>query len=322
MCQVSQRIGGCDARRVVNLFPLVGKVSAAKRRTDGGKRKRCRTTRSPPHQSSLRDDSFPIKGKHGCSPRFTAARPVGPRRGLIGRLTLCAFRTSSSTGRSSPRCSRSSSRSLGVARDPRAAAVGISRGRAADDHGDRDLSGREPRDDRRNGRRAAGTGDQRRRKDDVRLLAIDCRRAPHDHRDVRTGHDLDDAQVLVQNRVATAEARLPEEVRRLGVTVDKTSPLVPDGVIMVSPDETLRPDVHLQLYHARCATGSQRIEGVGDGAGVRRARLFDAHLARSRKDRLARPFRERRARRPAPPERAGRRRRHRRRRSPTARLSS
>src|SRR5690606_24418233 len=38
------------------------------------------------------------------------------------------------------------------------------------------------------------------------------------------GTDLDTAQVLVQNRVAIAEPRLPEEVRRIGVTVRKSSP--------------------------------------------------------------------------------------------------
>src|SRR5437763_14643452 len=40
----------------------------------------------------------------------------------------------------------------------------------------------------------------------------------------KLGTDLDKAQVLVQNRVAVAEPRLPEEVRRLGVTTDKRSP--------------------------------------------------------------------------------------------------
>jgi HAE1 family hydrophobic/amphiphilic exporter-1 len=34
----------------------------------------------------------------------------------------------------------------------------------------------------------------------------------------RSAPTLDQAQVLVQNRVAIAEPRLPEEVRRLGVT--------------------------------------------------------------------------------------------------------
>src|SRR5512145_2546734 len=38
------------------------------------------------------------------------------------------------------------------------------------------------------------------------------------------GTDLDTAQVLVQNRVAIAEPKLPEEVRRQGVVTKKTSP--------------------------------------------------------------------------------------------------
>ena len=35
------------------------------------------------------------------------------------------------------------------------------------------------------------------------------------------GTDLDAAQVLVQNRVALAEPRLPASVRQIGVTVNK-----------------------------------------------------------------------------------------------------
>ena len=38
------------------------------------------------------------------------------------------------------------------------------------------------------------------------------------------GTDVDAAQVLVQNRVAIAEPRLPEAVRRLGITTKKSSP--------------------------------------------------------------------------------------------------
>src|SRR5690606_5651240 len=38
------------------------------------------------------------------------------------------------------------------------------------------------------------------------------------------GTDLDTAQVQVQNRVAIAEPRLPEQVRNLGVVVSKQSP--------------------------------------------------------------------------------------------------
>jgi len=40
----------------------------------------------------------------------------------------------------------------------------------------------------------------------------------------KLGTDLDKAQVLVQNRVAIAEPRLPEEVRRIGVVVQMFSP--------------------------------------------------------------------------------------------------
>src|ERR671930_355769 len=50
------------------------------------------------------------------------------------------------------------------------------------------------------------------------------------------GTDLDKAQVLVQNRVAIAEPRLPETVRRLGVTTQKSSPDLLLVVHLLSPD--------------------------------------------------------------------------------------
>jgi len=40
----------------------------------------------------------------------------------------------------------------------------------------------------------------------------------------KPGTNLDKAQVLVQNRVSLAEPRLPEEVRRQGISVKKTQP--------------------------------------------------------------------------------------------------
>ena len=78
------------------------------------------------------------------------------------------------------------------------------------------------------------------------------------------GTDLDFAQVLVQNRVAIAEPKLPEEVRRQGVTVLKRSPSILLAVNLVSPDR--RYD---QLYLSNYATIQvqdtlKRIEGVGD----------------------------------------------------------
>ncbi len=77
------------------------------------------------------------------------------------------------------------------------------------------------------------------------------------------GTDLDDAQVLVQNRVSIAEARLPEEVRRLGVTTAKSSPDLMMVVHMLSPDETFD-----QLYVSNYARTNVRdllvrLGGVG-----------------------------------------------------------
>jgi HAE1 family hydrophobic/amphiphilic exporter-1 len=78
------------------------------------------------------------------------------------------------------------------------------------------------------------------------------------------GTDLDTAQVLVQNRVAIAEPRLPEEVRRLGVTVRKNSPDMLMVIHLNSPDQSRD-----QLYISNYATLQvrdvlSRIAGVGD----------------------------------------------------------
>lgn len=51
----------------------------------------------------------------------------------------------------------------------------------------------------------------------------------------RPGTDPDQAQVQVQNRVAQAEARLPEDVRRLGITTQKQSPTLTPVVHLFSP---------------------------------------------------------------------------------------
>src|SRR5262247_2325091 len=80
----------------------------------------------------------------------------------------------------------------------------------------------------------------------------------------RLGTDLDKAQVLTQNRVAIAEPRLPEDVRRLGVTTLKSSPDILMVVHLLSP--TKRYD---QLYIGNYALiqvrdALRRIEGVGD----------------------------------------------------------
>src|SRR3954452_1414639 len=78
------------------------------------------------------------------------------------------------------------------------------------------------------------------------------------------GTNLDQAQVLVQNRVAIAEASLPEEVKRIGVTTKKKSPSILLCVNLISP-----AGQYDQLYLSNFATLNikddlARIKGVGD----------------------------------------------------------
>ena len=51
------------------------------------------------------------------------------------------------------------------------------------------------------------------------------------------GTDLDNAQVQVQNRVTRTQPKLPEEVTRIGITVDKASPDLTMVVHLTSPDQ-------------------------------------------------------------------------------------
>lgn len=51
----------------------------------------------------------------------------------------------------------------------------------------------------------------------------------------KPGTDPDQAQVQVQNRVSQAQARLPEDVRRQGVTTQKQSPTLTMVVHLTSP---------------------------------------------------------------------------------------
>jgi hydrophobe/amphiphile efflux-1 (HAE1) family protein len=78
------------------------------------------------------------------------------------------------------------------------------------------------------------------------------------------GTDLDTAQVLVQNRVAVAEPRLPEDVRRLGVTVRKNSPDFLMVIHLSSPDGS-RDQLYLSNYALlQVRDVLARLEGIGD----------------------------------------------------------
>ena len=78
------------------------------------------------------------------------------------------------------------------------------------------------------------------------------------------GTDLDAAQVLVQNRIALAEPRLPEQVRQGGVIVNKAE----SGFLMIagvtSPDRSLDNDYVGNYANSTIRDRLLRVEGVGN----------------------------------------------------------
>jgi multidrug efflux pump len=85
------------------------------------------------------------------------------------------------------------------------------------------------------------------------------------------GTDLDKAQVQVQNRVSQALPRLPQEVQRLGVTTEKTSPDLLMVVHLHSPDNRYDTLYLANLAVLQVKDELNRIPGVGNvqifGAG-------------------------------------------------------
>jgi hydrophobe/amphiphile efflux-1 (HAE1) family protein len=80
----------------------------------------------------------------------------------------------------------------------------------------------------------------------------------------KIGTNLDNAQVQVQNRVAQAENRLPEEVRLLGITTTKTSPDLLMVVHLFSPDRRYS-DIYVRNYGTLQVRDTlARLPGVGD----------------------------------------------------------
>ena len=80
----------------------------------------------------------------------------------------------------------------------------------------------------------------------------------------KLGTDIDKAQVLTQNRVAVALAKLPEEARRQGVTTRKKSPSILLCVNLFSPGERLDQLFISNFALLQVKDALARIEGVGD----------------------------------------------------------
>jgi len=80
----------------------------------------------------------------------------------------------------------------------------------------------------------------------------------------KPGTDLDTAQVLVQNRVAVALPRLPEEVQRLGVVTRKTTPDFLLVINLVSPDGTFDRNYMSNYALTHIRDRLSRLDGVGN----------------------------------------------------------
>lgn len=94
----------------------------------------------------------------------------------------------------------------------------------------------------------------------------------------RLGTDPDEAQVKIQNRVAQAEARLPEPVRRQGLVTAKVSPNI-TLLVQLSSSKNQYDELYLRNYallHVRDELA--RLRGVGDvqllGSGDYSMRLW------------------------------------------------
>jgi hydrophobe/amphiphile efflux-1 (HAE1) family protein len=78
------------------------------------------------------------------------------------------------------------------------------------------------------------------------------------------GTNLDIAQVQVQDRVAIAEPQLPEDVRRLGLVVKKSSPDITLVVQLYSPDDRYTPLYISNYALLQVRDPLARLPGVGD----------------------------------------------------------
>ena len=93
----------------------------------------------------------------------------------------------------------------------------------------------------------------------------------------KLGTDLDKAQVLVQNRVATALPQLPQQVQQTGVVVRKSSPDLLMAVHLYSPDKSLNAQYIANYATLQVHDALLRLPGVGDIA-TRGARDYSMRI--------------------------------------------
>jgi hypothetical protein len=122
--------------------------------------------------------------------------------------------------------------------------------------GARRVPRRQPEGDCRDRGNAAGRGDQRRREHDVHEVVAGSDGVLWVTMTFRPGTDPDIAQVQVQNRVNQALPRLPEDVRRMGVSADKMSRTSPWWCISPPRTGATTPSICATTPPCACSTSS------------------------------------------------------------------
>jgi multidrug efflux pump len=84
----------------------------------------------------------------------------------------------------------------------------------------------------------------------------------------KLGTDLDKAQVLVQNKINVAVARLPEEVRRLGVNAQKRSPDLTLAAQFFSPDGSREVGYLSNYVTLQVQNEIARLPGVAEASSL------------------------------------------------------
>lgn len=79
-----------------------------------------------------------------------------------------------------------------------------------------------------------------------------------------TGYDLNTAAVDVQNRVNTAQGRLPQEIKNTGITITKANPNFVFAAGFYSPDGSLSNQYISNYLDVYVKDPLKRIKGVGD----------------------------------------------------------
>ncbi len=79
-----------------------------------------------------------------------------------------------------------------------------------------------------------------------------------------TGYDLDIAAVDVQNRVATAQGRLPAVVKNTGISITKSNPNFVLAAGFISPDHSLSQAFISNYLDVYVADALRRVAGVGN----------------------------------------------------------